>query len=130
MVMLRVWCGGGAVVQRVRWCRGCDGVRGAEMRSTLGDTTACYSHGVPDFLMIDITMSFKLKRIIHRVFYTFIPKIFKNLLYIFNVSFSSTSKESAWKEWLIILAFVVPSLYQCYGVFIDDESNETSYGKY
>lgn len=51
----------------VQCCKRCGGVRGAVMRSTLGDATACNSHGVPDFLMVEITMSFKLKRIIHHV---------------------------------------------------------------
>lgn len=80
--------------------------------------------------MIGITMSIKLKRIIHRVFYTFTPKIFKNLFHIFNVFFSSTSEEWTWGEWLCVLGLAVTFLDLCYSVFIEDDSNETSYGKY
>lgn len=83
--------------------------------------------------MIDITMSIKLKRIVHRVFYTFTPKLFKNLLHIYNVFFSSTSEELTWGEWIIVLglafAFYYAIFYDVF-IFIEDESNETSYGKY
>lgn len=75
-------------------------------------------------------MSIKLKRIIHRVFYTFTPNIFMNLLHIFYVFFSSTSEELTWGEWILMLGLPVYFLNLCYSIFIEDESNETSYGKY
>lgn len=94
------------------------------MRSTLGDATACNSHGVPDFLMIVITI--KVSFIMY--FMKFTPTILKNLFHIFNVSFSSTYEIPVWVGWILMLGLAVLFLDLFYSVFF--ESNETSSGKY